>query len=420
MKKLVSLLLALVLVSAVFAVPALAEDKRVLTVVSWDTATGGYLAAQETAFEAAYPEIDLQYVDVASQDYNTKTTTMLAGGDTSDVFDVKELSDLQNWIAQGLVESIEPSVAANSYDLAPFLGLDNSYRSPEGELYALPYRSDFWVLFYNKTLFDKAGVEYPTNDMTWEQYADLARKMTSGEGIDKIYGTHYHTWLSAVANWAVCDGKYTLADGDYEPLKYFYNLTQTLEDEGVCQEYSELKAGSLHYSGAFYQGNVAMLPMGYWFCATLIAEQAKGTFDFDWSFVAVPHAEGVPAGSSFGSGTGACINKNAANKEDAWTFISWRAGLEGAKATASTGTRPAYVSDEVASVMASAAGFPTDDACKAAQVPSQKSLEWPLGDKVSEIKTIVNEEHTAIMSREATIDEGIANMNARVAEVLAQ
>ena len=417
MKKLVSLLLALTLLCAM-AVPALAEGKRVLTVVSWDTTTGGYLAAQEAAFEAAYPEIDLQYVDVASQEYNVKTTTMLAGGDTSDVFDVKELSDLQNWIAQGLVESIEPNVAADSYDLAPFLGLDNSYRAPDGTLYALPYRSDFWVLFYNKTLFDKAGVEYPTNDMTWDQYADLARKMASGEGIDKIYGTHYHTWLSAAVNWAVCDGKYTLADGNYEPLSYFYNLVQTLEDEGVCQEYSELKAANLHYSGAFYQGNIAMLPMGYWFCATLIAEQAKGTFDFDWSFVAVPHAEGVPAGSSFGSGTGACINKNAANKDDAWTFISWRAGLEGAKATASTGTRPAYVSDEVAAVMASAEGFPTDDACKAALVPAQMSLEWPLGDKVSEVKTIVNEEHTAIMSREATIEEGIANMNSRTAEVL--
>lgn len=418
MKKLISVLLALSMLLTLASIPALAEGRRVLTVVSWDTTTGGYLAAQEAEFEKAYPEIDLQYVDVASQDYNTKTTTMLAGGDTSDVFDVKELSDLQNWIAQGLVESIEPNVAADSYDLKPFLGLDNSYRSPEGELYALPYRSDFWVLFYNKNLFDAAKVDYPTNDMTWDAYADLARKMTSGTGIDKVYGTHYHTWLSAVANWAVCDGKYTLADGDYEPLRYFYNLTQTLEDEGVCQEYGELKAGNLHYSGAFYQGNIAMMPMGYWFCATLIAEQAKGTFDFDWSFVSVPHMEGVPAGSSFGSGTGACINKNALNKQDAWTFISWRAGLEGAKATASTGTRPAYVSEEIANVMASADGFPKDDACKAALVPTQMSLEWPLGDNVSAIKTVVNEEHTAIMSREATIDEGIENMNTRVAEIM--
>lgn len=419
MRKLVALLLVLVMSIAVFAVPAVAEEKRVLTVATWDATTTSYLIAQEAAFEAAYPEIDLQYVDVASQDYAVKTMTMLSGGDTTDVFDVKELSDLQNWAAQGLVDDLESYIAADSYDLSHFLGLEKDY-SADGKVYGLPFRSDFWVLFYNKTLFDKAGVEYPTNDMTWDQYAELARKMTSGEGIDKVYGTHYHTWLSAVANWAVCDGKYTLADGDYEPLRYFYNLVQTLEDEGVCQEFSEVKAANLHYSGVFYQGNTAMLPMGYWFAATLIAEKAKGTFDFDWSFVAVPHAEGVPAGSSFGSGTGTCINKNALNKDDAWKFISWRAGIEGAKVTASTGTRPAYVSDEIAAVMASAEGFPQDDGCKVALVPTQMSLEWPIGDKVSEIKTIVNEEHTAIMSREVSIDEGIANMNTRVAEVKAQ
>ena len=48
------------------------------------------------------------------------------------------------------------------------------------------------------------------------------------------YGTHYHTWLSCVANWSVCDGVNTLADGEYSDLKYFYELYQGLEDEEVC------------------------------------------------------------------------------------------------------------------------------------------------------------------------------------------
>ncbi|MCE5342040.1 MAG: extracellular solute-binding protein [Eubacteriales bacterium] len=420
MKKLVSLLLAIVMLLGICGVSA-AEGKTVLTVASWDTTTGGYLAATETAFEAAYPDIDLQYVDVASQDYNIKPTTMLGGGDTTDVFDVKELSDLQNWIAQGYVDDLEANVTADSYDLSHYLGMEKYYRGLTDEkLYALPYRSDFWVLFYNKTLFDKAGVAYPTNDMTWEAYADLARSMTSGEGIDKIYGTHYHTWLSAVCNWAVCDGVYTLADGNYDPLTYFYNLTLGLEDEGVCQAYTELKAANLHYSAAFYQGNIAMLPMGYWFAATLINEKKKGTYDFDWSFVAVPHMDGVPAGSSFGSLTGACINKNALHKDAAWKFVAWRASEEGAKAIAAVGTRPAYVSKAVATLMASAEGFPTDDACRAALVPAQMSIEWPVGDKVSELKTIVNEEHTLIMSREISVADGVAEMNSRAAELLAQ
>jgi len=418
MKKVVALLLAVLMVAAVIPTMALAQEKKVLTVASWDTTTGGYLAATESAFEAANPDVDLQYVDVASQEYYIKTSAMLAGGDSTDVFDIKELSDLQNWASQGYVDSLENYIAADKYDLTHYVGMEKYYRAADKAMYALPYRSDFWVLFYNKTLFDKAGVAYPTNDMTWDQYAEIARKMTSGEGVDKIYGTHYHTWLSAVTNWAVCDGVNTLADGEYSDLKYFYDLNQALETEGVAMEFTELRAASLHYKGAFEAGNIAMLPMGYWFAATLIADKAAGTYNFDWGFTSVPHLEGVAAGSSFGSITGSAINKASDDKDLAWKFISWRCSEEGAKAIAAVGTRPAYVSEEVAATMAAATGFPQDENSKAALIPAAVSIEWPTGEKVAEIKTVLNEEHTNIMSRSVTVDEGIANMNTRVAEIL--
>ena len=71
----------------------------------------------------------------------------------------------------------------------------------------MPFRSDFWVLYYNKDLFDKAGVEYPSNDLTMEDYDALARKMTSGSGDTKVYGCHYHTWRSAASLFSILDGK---------------------------------------------------------------------------------------------------------------------------------------------------------------------------------------------------------------------
>ncbi len=422
MKKVVALLMAALMVAAVIPSMALAQGKTVLTVKTWDVNAGSaaYLQATEAAFEAAFPDVDLQYVDTASQEYAVLVSASMAGGDTTDVFDVKEVRDLQNWIAQGYVESLDGYIAADSYDLAPYVGMEKHYRGGDGALYALPYRSDFWVLFYNKTLFDKAGVAYPAADMTWEQYAELAKKMTSGEGVDKIYGAHYHTWLSCVANWAVCDGVNTLADGEYADLKYFYDLNQALEEAGAVMEYTELRASGLHYRNAFEQGNIAMIPMGYWLAGSLIADKAAGNFDFEWGITSVPHLEGVAAGSSFGSTTGAAINKNSANKELAWKFVSWRCSEEGAKAIAALGTRPGYVSEEIAATLASVAGFPQDEMSKAALIPTAVSIEWPVVEKVSEIQTILNEEHTNIMSRSVSVDEGIANMNTRVAEVLGQ
>jgi multiple sugar transport system substrate-binding protein len=182
--------------------------------------------------------------------------------------------------------------------------------------------------------------------------------------------------------------------------------------------YDELRAASLHYSGAFAQGNIAMLPMGYWYASTLMGYIKDGTADFEWGIAAVPHLEGVAAGSSFGSPTGMAINAQSANADTAWSFLAWLCSEDGAKAVAETGTRPAYVSEEVAAVMASSDGFPADETTQAALLPSAIALEWPVGEGVNEIKTIVNEEHTLIMTREVTIEEGLAAMKERAAEFI--
>ena len=407
MKKMLTLALALLM--ALTMVGACAEGKQVLTVVTWDAATTPYLVAQEAAFEAKFPEIDLQYIDVASQDYAIKAGAMLAGGDKSDVVMIKEARDIINWQAAGYAASMNDYIAAENYDLSGFVGTEVNY-AVDGAQYALPFRSDFWVLFYNKDLFDAAEIEYPTNDMTWDEYADVAKEIT-GEG---VYGTHYHTWLSAVANWAVCDGVNTLADREYEDLAYFYSLYQDLEDAGACMAFNELKASGLHYSAAFANGNIAMMPMGYWYVSTLIGYNNDGTCSFNWGITAVPHADGVAAGSSFGNLTGVMINEKSENKDLAWKYVAWLCGEEGAAATASTGARPAWVSENVAGEMSAVAGFPADEASKEALIPSYVGMEWPVVEKLSEIQTIVNEEHSLIMTREATIEEGIAAMNERV------
>lgn len=373
-----------------------------------------YYQAQKEAFEATHPGVTIEYVDVASQDWDTKAGTMLSGGDTSDLFMVKQNINIMNWAQQGFAEPLTDYIAKDNYDLSGFVGMEPNY-ALDGTQYALPFRSDFWVLFYNKTLFDAAGVAYPTNDMTWEEYAALAKEMT-GKGNCK-YGCHYHTWLSAIVNFAVDDGVNTLLDGEYSDLKYFYDLALSLEDADACRKYTELTAAGLHYSGAFQTGDTAMMPMGYWYVATLINNIKNGLCDFEWGITALPHKEDVQAGSSFGNLTGIMINKKSEHKDLAWEYVSWLCGPEGAKVTAGCGNRPAWVSEEVAEVLASVDGFPQDENSKKALLPSMVSIEIGVSDKLAEIQTILNEEHTMIMTREISVDEGIEEMNERVAEL---
>jgi multiple sugar transport system substrate-binding protein len=383
-------------------------------VVTWDATTTAYLTAQKEAFEASHPGVTIEYVDCESgNEYGVKVSTMLAGGDTSDVIMLKENDQVVQWQAAGFAAPLTDYIG--SYDMSGFVGIEKNY-AIDGVQYGIPFRSDFWVLFYNKDLFDAAGVEYPTNDMTWDQYAELAKKLTDKE--KDIYGTHYHTWLSTVANWAVCGTDYTLADGNYDNLLYFYKLYQDLEDYGACMSFADLKASGLKYGAAFENGNIAMMPMGYWQVSTFINDIKAGTASLNWGIVAVPHAEGVAAGSSFGNMTGVMMNAKSEKKDLAWEYMSWLCGPEGAKATASVGARPAWVSEEIAEAMASVEGFPADENSKAALLPTSVAMEWPVGEKVPDIKTIVNEEHSLIMAREITPEEGVAEMNERVAELL--
>ena len=353
-------------------------------------------------------------VDLGSSDYMTVLATQLAGSADLDVVTVKDIPGYANLIN---LDYLKPLNEVLTRDTGDFNGTIEQLTTDDGNFYAVPFRSDFWVLYYNKDLFDKAGVEYPSNDLTMEDYDALARKMTSGSGDTKVYGCHYHTWLSAIVNFAVDDGVNTLLDGEYSDLKYFYDLALSLEDADACRKYTELTAAGLHYSGAFQTGDTAMMPMGYWYVATLINNIKNGLCDFEWGITALPHKEDVQAGSSFGNLTGIMINKKSEHKDLAWEYVSWLCGPEGAKVTAGCGNRPAWVSEEVAEVLASVDGFPKDENSKAALLPSMVSIEIGVSDKLAEIQTILNEEHTMIMTREISVDEGIEEMNERVAEL---
>ena len=414
MKKLFSLVLAVAMVLSM-ACFASAEENTTLTIVAWDVGTTPYYQAQKEAFEATHPGVTIEYVDVASQDWDTKAGTMLSGGDTSDLFMVKQNINIMNWAQQGFAEPLTDYIAKNNYDLSGFVGMDPNY-ALDGTQYALPFRSDFWVLFYNKTLFDAAGVAYPTNDMTWEEYAALAKEMT-GKGNCK-YGCHYHTWRSAASLFSILDGKNTIIDGKYDFMKPTYDMVIAQQKDGICMDYGYLKTSSLHYSAAFENQQCAMVNMGSWFISTLEAYMKDAETKFNWGIVKYPHPAGAEAGSTLGTVTSLAINADSPKAETAADFINWCVSEEGAQAIAKTGTFPACGSAATAEIIKSTEGFPEDSNSVDALTTSNVYLEMPYTQYASDIETILNAEHDAIMTMSETVDEGIQNMNDQVPAVL--
>ena len=95
---------------------------------------------------------------VSGDEYATVAGVQLAGGDTSDVYMIKEIAQVQQWADQGFLANLDDLIAADGTDLSGFAGLEKNLRASDGLLYGLPYRSDYWVLYYNMDAFDAAGV----------------------------------------------------------------------------------------------------------------------------------------------------------------------------------------------------------------------------------------------------------------------
>ncbi len=392
-----------------------AQESVKLTMSAWDVATTPYWQAVIDAYEAANPNVTIELVDVPSAEYQDTMNIRLSGGDDTDIITVKDIPGYSAMLTRGQIVPLNDYIAASEIDLSAYSGAAEEL-TYEGSIYALPFRSDIWILYYNKAIFDAAGVDYPTNDMTWTEFDALARQLTSGSGADKIYGAHFHTWRSCVQLATVQDGLHTIISDDYSFMAPMYDMVTKMQKDGIIMDYGELRAGNIHYSGPFKNGQVAMLPMGSWFIGTLIAAQNKGEFDFGWGVAKYPHPEGVPAGTTAGTLTSLAINEKSKNKDAAWDFIKFYTGPEGAKVLAGMGNLPALRTPEILEVFAAIDGVPAE-ATEALQTTTVR-LELPMHPQVGEVEQILNEEHELIMTTSVSVQDGLDETTSRIQEVL--
>jgi multiple sugar transport system substrate-binding protein len=384
----------------------------------WDYDLTVYYQPLIAAYQAKNPGVRIETVDLGSADYMTVLGTQLSGGADLDVVCVKDIPGYANLVRQNRLEPLNSYIKTKGVNTALYGGTTEQI-SVNGEVYALPFRSDFWLIFYNKDLFDAAGVPYPSNDLTLDEYDALARRVTRGTGANKTYGAHYHTWRSAVQLFGILDGKNTIVDGSYDFLVPYYERVLKEQADGVVQSYATLKTSGTHYSGAFFNNQIAMMNMGTWFIATQIDKVNTGeSLSKNWGLAKYPHPAGVAAGTTLGTITSIAVNRNSKNKDIALDFMQFVSGPEGAAILAKSGTIPAIMNQEVINAIASIPGFPGDAGSREALQVYKTYLEMPLHEKSADIEIILNEAHDAIMTSNSTIAQGIKEMNDRVKALL--
>ncbi|MDD3927668.1 MAG: sugar ABC transporter substrate-binding protein [bacterium] len=132
-----------------------------------------------------------------SQQYQTKLMTMIAGGNPPDIFRLGP-DYIPTYVQRGTLEPLDNYIAKSSVlkleDFFPQVLYKYKYNAQsktvgQGPVYG--FGTDWspdYTLFYNKDMFDKAGLLYPTRSMSWAEFRQMALKLTAGEGGQRRFG----------------------------------------------------------------------------------------------------------------------------------------------------------------------------------------------------------------------------------------
>lgn len=299
------------------------------------------------AYMAEHKNVTINLQFTPSDDYNTKLMTAFGGGGEIDCFAVSSPPSLAQFQSKGSVMALDDLIAKYGTDTGGYSGTLESI-AIDGATYALPYKTSSWVVYYNKDLFDAAGVAYPTGDWTWEEYYEIAGQLTSGEGADKIFGSlnfqPTSMWWRVPANSKGSTNP--LNEDELHDWMEAAEFCKSLSDAGYQPLYEDMasEAGA-DYTGNFLQGKYAMFYTGDWEVEMLNTAIANGDGNVNYDIAPLPHWEGEEPATPGAPGL-LMVANNAKNPDVAFDFISFCAGAEGADILLENDYFPAWQSDE--------------------------------------------------------------------------
>ncbi len=280
-------------------------------------------------FTAKNPDTPVELLYIPS-DYSQKVQTMMAGGQSPCIIQVAE--DVHGYSGKGQIISLNEYVSKSGIDMAQRYGTTGGLVQAytwQGNLYAMPDRGGALILYYNKDMFDKAGVAYPTKEWTWAEFLDAAQKLTvrNGDTVD-VYGFAAGDWWPWWMSFIYQNGGAVL-DANNKPvvnspeaveaMQFYNDLVYVHKVAPSAEDYANMGQGSP--DPLFAQGKVAMSMTGFWAVNGL--SRVKG---LNWD-IAPLFGNKTNATVLFGSGL--AITKDCKTPDAAWKVIEFLTGVEG-------------------------------------------------------------------------------------------
>ena len=283
-----------------------ADDNRtVLELANWADYREADLERQVLApFEQAHPGLVVQQQSAGTgqAEYRERILTSIVAGKPPDVFLLDNI-DVPAFANRGAVLDLSPYLRRLGVELARYDSTVIGIFRRGDAVYALPKGYSPMVVVYNKDLFDRAGVPYPTDDWTWDDFLRVAKALTrdtDGDGRTDQWGTAFDRrvflwipWLWSGAGDVLCPGG-TRASGCLDApasvaaIRWYTNWVTR---DSIVPRVFNLRRSLGDNLRLFYSGKVAMLTTGHFWNPNLRPYVADGRLKV--GFVEIPHQAGA-------------------------------------------------------------------------------------------------------------------------------
>lgn len=321
------LIMMIVAMLAMFAVPmTIAQDDEDVT-LRWRTRPDNQ--AEIDVYTAASEQIDAEWDGVTliyepggteTEDYQVVLVTELEAGTAPDVFWIPG-ADIATFAETGLILNLNDlAMADEGFDASDFYeGPMGFLTTPVDEeeadvLWGLPRDVSAFGMYFNKDLFDEAGLDYPEADWTWDDFATAAEEI-SDLGAE-IYGFGMSAWWGPFGYFINAAGSSFFTedfsacglnnDATVEGLSFAADLYQS----GIAFPYAS------DPEGPFIAGQIGMFMNGRWATPNVIANAG-----FNWDVATLPIGPSGEATNWLFWGA-YVVNANTAHPEEAWELLT--------------------------------------------------------------------------------------------------
>lgn len=185
-----------------------------------------------------------------------------------------DASEAPEYSDSGVLMDLSDFLSENSDIQTALGGMENAFQDDNGQ-YGLPYQCNVQGIFYNKDLFDKAGIEYPTNDTTYEEFIEMIKKLKESGVTPLSIGSKnsaYAMWEfnETLARYGWAENIDSILSGEKkfnnEDLNACFEKLKGIADAGAFPE----NMATIEYFDAkqlFNEGKAAMFGTGQWDCA---------------------------------------------------------------------------------------------------------------------------------------------------------